>query len=545
MQYHEAGYEEANRRHSSPLWFQISSLVLLGVAIALLLVVLGNRVYNTGLSFAVLLAVLLALACAAFLHIRSLLKERKEHRETASAFYATEREFTSVFQHALDAILILDNEGICLNANPAALALLGVPRAGLVGHSFAQFHADRQEFEREWHGFLKRNYRRGQAELLRWGGGKLFVYYTAAANYLPGRHVVILCDTTERVEAQDSLRKSEERLRQMADNIQEIFWMMDARNKEVLYVNRAYETITGRSLESIVQNPCSYADLIHASDRMPVLAKLEEAVHSGHLNEEFRILRPDAEVRWVWVKAFPVRDDGDKIRLLVGTVQDITARKLADAQVAHHLATAEAAREQAEASRAEAEALRKATLALTQNLRMDAVLDTLLCCLLEIVPYDVASVILTEPESRLFVAREVPPAPAHKPVVTLDAAENVFLQRVLLERKSVFLPDTREETEWTEITPLAHIRSWLCVPLVASDRVLGLLSIGNGRPQTFTTEHFRLAKSLAVPAAVAIHNARIYEWAEIYAEERQQLLKQADPAHSAAENCDRRSDPPF
>jgi GAF domain-containing protein len=129
--------------------------------------------------------------------------------------------------------------------------------------------------------------------------------------------------------------------------------------------------------------------------------------------------------------------------------------------------------------------------------------------------------------------------------VTLDAVENVFLQRALLERKTIFLPDTPGETERTEIKPLGQVRSWLCVPLVTSDCVLGLLSIGNSRPQTFTTEHFRLAKSLAVPAAVAIHNARLYEWAEIYAEERQELLEQAGPAHSVRKKGSRRPGPPF
>jgi PAS domain S-box-containing protein len=308
----------------------------------------------------------------------------------------------------------------------------------------------------------------------------------------------------------------------MANNIAEIFWMMNPSTKEVLYVSPAYETITGRSLESIYEDRRSYTDLIHTSDRVRVLGKLEQATLSGQLDEEFRIVRTDGAVRWVWVKAFPDRDASGAIRWLVGTAQDVTVRKIAEGHVADHLAAAEAAR-------AEAEALRKSTLALTQNLRMDAVLDTLLRCLFEIVPYDSATVILTEQESRLFVAREAPPALAHQPVVTLDASDNVFLQRALVERRSVSLSDTRGESEWTEIKPLAHIRSWLCVPLVASDVVLGVLSIGKSRPAMFTIEHFRLAKSLAIPAAVAIHNARLYEWAEIYAEERQELLKQAGP----------------
>jgi PAS domain S-box-containing protein len=523
MHYPEPQNPKPDPYPRSPLWFLISTYGLLGLAICLLLLSLGTSVYSAGLSLAALVAVFLALGCAAFLHVRTVLLEREMHRQTANAYYATDREYHSIFEHALDGILILDDAAVCLHANPAALALLAVPRAGLVGHSFAEFHADRNDFAQQWELFLERSYRRGEARLVRVDQLPVYVSYTAAAHYLPGRHVVILCDTTERIRAQNSLQASEELFRQMADNIGEIFWTMEADTKKVIYVNPAYEAITGCSLASLRENPTSYAELIHPADRVHVLANLEEATHSGQLNEEFRIVRPDGTERWVWVRAFPV---GRPIRRLVGTVLDITARKLADAQVAQHLAESEKSRRQADGARAEAEALRKATLALTQNLRMDAVLDTLLSCLSETVPYDSASVLLTESGSRLFVAREAPAAPSDRPLLTLDAAENVFIERVLRERKNVFLPDTREEPGWSEIKGLARIRCWLGVPLVTADSVLGLLSIGSTKPRTFAPEHLHLTKALAVPAAVAIHNARLYEWAEIYAAERQELLDQ-------------------
>ena len=77
---------------------------------------------------------------------------------------------------------------------------------------------------------------------------------------------------------------------------------------------------------------------------------------------------------------------------------------------------------------------------------------------------------------------------------------------------------------------LQGVRSWICVPLVASterppsERVLGLLSVGHSRPCAFTTEHFRVAQSLAISAAVAIQNARLYERAEIYAAELEAMI---------------------
>ncbi len=138
-----AANERSDSEIFTPLWFCISSLLLLAVAIILLLVVLGDRVYTSNLAAGALTAVLLALACAVFLHIRAWYVGRRD-------VYATEREFTSVYQHALDGILILDDSGVCLDANPAAFALLGAPPAVLIGHSFAQFYADSQQFDRQW-----------------------------------------------------------------------------------------------------------------------------------------------------------------------------------------------------------------------------------------------------------------------------------------------------------------------------------------------------------------------------------------------------------
>ena len=199
-------------------------------------------------------------------------------------------------------------------------------------------------------------------------------------------------------QAQKEQSEGEERFRQMAENIQEIFWMIDAGTKKTLYVNQAYETITGRSRKSLEQNPLSYQEAIHADDR-PVLARLEEATCSGRFDERFRIVQPTGEVRWVWVKGFPVRDAEENICRLVGTAQDITVQKQAEEQVAQNLKLAESAW-------AEAEALRKATLGLVQDLRMDFVLDTLLGSLTELIDCECARIWLLESQTYLFVARE-------------------------------------------------------------------------------------------------------------------------------------------
>lgn len=346
-------------------------------------------------------------------------------------------------------------------------------------------------------------------------------------------------------QAQKEQTQGEERFRQMAENIQEIFWMIDAETKKTLYVNQAYETVTGRSRESLDQNPTSYEEAIHEEDRSHVLASLEEATHSGSFDERFRIVQPTGELRWVWARGFPMRDADGNICRLVGTAQDITAQKQAEEQVAQNLKLAQSAW-------VEAEALRKATLSLVQDLRMDFVLDTVLQALTDLIECECARIWLLESETYLFVAREklqheTAKKRANYPL-TLNTADVPFLSRILANQKSVFLSDTKTEADWQTFKDHAHVRSWLCVPLIASRETLGLLSVGHSLPEAFTREDFRRAQLLAIPAAAAIQNARMYECASIYGAELERRisdLKQAKQALEQSEEGRRLSEEKF
>jgi len=293
--------------------------------------------------------------------------------------------------------------------------------------------------------------------------------------------------------------------------------MMHADTQELTYVNSAYSTLTGYPVESLRTNPSAYQDLIHPEDRIRVLSKLQDLARSGILDEEFRFLRADGELRWAWAKGVPVPAHGET-HWLVGTAQDITSRKQAQMKIIEQLDAVEAAR-------SEAEALRKATLALSQNLAMDSVLDTLFQCISELIPFDRATVLFAEDGFELMVAREAPRADPKRMGLTLKASENIFLQRLLFERQAILLTNTSAHTEWRDCLPLDRLRSWMGVPLIAGGNALGILSLGATVPCTFTIEHFRLAKSLSIPAAVAIQNARIHERAEIYAAELESRLR--------------------
>jgi len=124
-----------------------------------------------------------------------------------------------------------------------------------------------------------------------------------------------------------------------------------------------------------------------------------------------------------------------------------------------------------------------------------------------------------------MVAREWPRSMPERMGLTLKASESDLLQRLLFEKQAVLLADTSKHNEWRDIVPLDRVQSWMGVPLIAGGSVLGILSLGAGLPSAFTVEHLRLAKSLSIPAAVAIQNARIHERAAIYAAEFETRLK--------------------
>src|SRR5882762_634714 len=133
-------------------------------------------------------------------------------------------------------------------------------------------------------------------------------------------------DITERIEAEDALRESEEKFRQLAENIREVFWMTTLHLDEVLYVSPAYESVWGRSLESLRQRPQSFMDAIHTEDRERVIGILEGQRQQG-FEVEYRIVRPDGSVRWIRDRGFPVKDASGKVYRIAGVAEDITERK--------------------------------------------------------------------------------------------------------------------------------------------------------------------------------------------------------------------------
>jgi PAS domain S-box-containing protein len=141
----------------------------------------------------------------------------------------------------------------------------------------------------------------------------------------------ITTDITRRKLAETALFESEERFRQLAENIDAVFWVHSLDEEKILYVSPAYEKIWGRSSQSLYENPFSWHKAIHPEDLPMIQAAMERNRRQGEFPEtEYRIVQPNGSIRWIQDRIFPVRNSQGRVYRLAGIVQDITERKLAE-----------------------------------------------------------------------------------------------------------------------------------------------------------------------------------------------------------------------
>jgi PAS domain S-box-containing protein len=129
--------------------------------------------------------------------------------------------------------------------------------------------------------------------------------------------------------AEKALRKSEEQFRQIAETIDEVFWMTDAKTGAMLYVSPAYDRIWGRSREDLYARPEAWLDAVHEEDRDRLASRLSRGATSEPM-EPYRIERPDGGIRWIRAREFIIRKADGEIYRTTGIASDITDLKAAE-----------------------------------------------------------------------------------------------------------------------------------------------------------------------------------------------------------------------
>jgi two-component system cell cycle sensor histidine kinase/response regulator CckA len=146
-------------------------------------------------------------------------------------------------------------------------------------------------------------------------------------------YIVIVRDVTERRRTQELLRLSEERFRQIAETIGEVFWLSTPDMSEIMYISPAYERVWGRRVETLYAAPSSWPEGIHDEDRARVVKAFQEKLARGDLDEQFRVVRPNGSVRWLRARAFPVRNAAGVVYRIAGIAEDVTALRCAQEEL--------------------------------------------------------------------------------------------------------------------------------------------------------------------------------------------------------------------
>ena len=126
-------------------------------------------------------------------------------------------------------------------------------------------------------------------------------------------------------------KQDEEYFRLLALHLRDVLWVVDPTQTAINYVSPAYETIWGRTAQSLLDNPQSFLDAIDPKDRERVVGAIAQRQQTGRYDEKYRICRPDGSVRWIWDRGYPVEDEQRVNKHFVGIAEDITAQKEAEA----------------------------------------------------------------------------------------------------------------------------------------------------------------------------------------------------------------------
>jgi len=262
-----------------------------------------------------------------------------EGTHSLEALRASWEAAEKLFEYSPDGTVASDAQGVIVRVNAQLEKMFGYNRHELIGQPIEILLPERFRNAHVSH----RNDYHQQARIRPMGAGLELYGRRKEGSEFPvdimlsplegagGWQVLgVVRDITERKQAEDAVRESRERFRQIAENIHEILFIRDLREGKFLYINRAYQDVLGRSRETLYNDPMAWLEAMHPEDRERLSEKLEIYYRDGSFDGEYRILRPDGSIRWLWARAFPVFDASGTMVRTVGIAEDITERRQAE-----------------------------------------------------------------------------------------------------------------------------------------------------------------------------------------------------------------------
>ncbi len=315
---------------------------------------------------------------------------------------------------------------------------------------------------------------------------------------------IVVVEITERKQAEAALRESEEKFRQLAENIHQAFFMTDKKGK-VLYISPAYERIWERSCESLYKNPLSWMECIYADDYKRIQWVFSRQLRSSiSVDETYRIVRSDGQIRWIVSRSAPIFDERGEVYRFAGIAEDITEQKWAEDALQRQLQ--------------KALLLQKITDEIRQNLNTQHIFETAAIQIGEAFGVNrcLIHAYIAQPEPRLPLVAEylLGGYPSLKDT-EIPVADNIHAQTVLREERAIATPDVYSEPLFEPVFHLCRylqIQSMLTVRTSYQGEPNGLIGLHQcDRARAWMPDEIELLEAVAAQMGIALAQAALLE----------------------------------
>jgi PAS domain S-box-containing protein len=320
--------------------------------------------------------------------------------------------------------------------------------------------------------------------------------------------IVTFSDISTLKRRETALRESEERFRQIAENIKEVFWITDPSNNEKLYISPAYREIWGRDPAKIGSLSQSWLGLLHKDDRVRVLGAVSTKQSTGQYSEEYRIVRDDGSVRWIKDRAFPVRSESGEVYRMVGLAEDITERKQAQQDLLDRYS--------------ELAVLHDVSQAILSATDLGPVLENIVDRALATLSLDIGNIRLFEPvgTTRIGIYRGYRDQENTRVYADMkNSRSDALAMRIIESGKSLVLENLTAGDGLLAFIK-EQVSSAIVVPIILERETLGVMEVGSRTPFTFRPQDVRLLNAIGNQVGLAIQKARLLHETERRANEQ-------------------------
>ncbi|GAB3022043.1 sensor histidine kinase [Spirosoma pulveris] len=257
--------------------------------------------------------------------------DRTALRQSQLALEESEHRYRMLVNNMKEAVFQTDTAGLWTYLNPAWETITGFSVPESLGTLFLNYVLveDQARNQELFEPMMNRQkaYCRHEVRYIHKSGGYRWVEVFAQVTLNEQDELTgttgTLTDITDRKQAEVTLRDSEQRFREIAENVDELFWIRDLHSPKFLYMNPAFEKFSGVRVEELYRNPFIFADFIHEDDRPTLLAAFMS--NEPGTSFQFRVRHLNGEQRWISARIFLLTDEAGMPVRRLGVASDITA----------------------------------------------------------------------------------------------------------------------------------------------------------------------------------------------------------------------------